>query len=113
MHLHAGYSILHDDSSPLAIDSFGISEKGETALNHASIPFCLRHRESETIPLRWARRSIPELGHVLQCMGGNHALLSEGVDCAAHQWILRMIPFCQPEKDVAIGQVEGRPGHQS
>jgi hypothetical protein len=36
--LAARHTILHDDPSPLALDDFGISEKGNAALNDASVP---------------------------------------------------------------------------
>lgn len=113
MDLYAGDAVLHDNRSPLAVNSFRVGKEGEATLDDASVPLGFSYREAEAIAFYRARRGIPELSHVLQCISRDQASLFKGMDCATHQRVLRVIAFGQAEQNVAIGQVEGRPGHQS
>ena len=107
VNLNAGHAILHDNPSPLAVDRFGISEKRKAAFDVLGVSLCLFYCEAETVPLFRTRGSIPELGHVLQRIGWNHALLCEGTNCAAYQRKFWVIAFYETEQDVTVGQGRG------
>jgi hypothetical protein len=107
VYLNSRDAVLHDDSSPLPIDSFTIRQETHAGLDHANLSLGFSDGQTKTIARDGPSHCIPKLSDILVRIMKSRALHGESSESCINEFMLGVEASGNAEQDVRVDQTRG------